>query len=79
MEDCTRDLCVRGFYVYRDICEAAEGKVLQGERETGSHEQLLLPVLWMKVSPLGLVSHPCNASIIGEPFQPRSVLVSPLL
>ena len=31
MEDYTRDLCVRGFHVYRNIWEAAEGEVLECE------------------------------------------------
>lgn len=36
MEDYTRDLCVRGFHVYRDIWEAAEGEVLECGREPGN-------------------------------------------
>ena len=36
MEDYERDLCVRGFHVYRDIWEAAVGEVLDCEREPGN-------------------------------------------
>ena len=36
MEDYTRDLCIHGFHVYHNIWEAAEGEVLQCERETGN-------------------------------------------
>ena len=35
MEDYTRDLCVRGFHVYRDIREAAKGEERQGMLRTG--------------------------------------------
>ena len=35
MEDYTRDLCVRGFHIYRNIWEAAEGEARQGMLRTG--------------------------------------------
>ena len=48
-------------------------------RLAGSHERWLLPVLQMKVSPLGPVNRPCAASIVEEPFWPRSVLASVII
>lgn len=36
MEEYERDLCIRGFHVYRDIWEAAVGEVLDCEREPGN-------------------------------------------
>ena len=36
MEDCARDLCIRCFHMCSDIWKAAEGEVLECERETGN-------------------------------------------
>ena len=61
-----KGLCVCGFHMYRFP--------YLSPTLPGLHEQLLLPILWMKVTLLCPVNRPHAVSIVAEPFWPCSLL-----